>query len=54
MCGIEDPRNRENEKLFQELRLLNEKDLKKLFPDAEILHERVLGLSKSLIALKKN
>jgi len=37
---------------LREVRLLDKKELKQLFPDAEILCERVLGLTKSLIAVK--
>lgn len=37
---------------LQEVRLLDKQELKQLFPDAEILEERFLGLTKSLIAVK--
>ncbi|RMG50533.1 MAG: class I SAM-dependent methyltransferase [Acidobacteria bacterium] len=37
---------------LQGIRLLDERELRQLFPDAEIWHERVLGLTKSLIAIK--
>jgi len=37
---------------LQEVRLLDEQELRQLFPDAEIWHERVLGLTKSLIAVR--
>ncbi len=37
---------------LQQVRLLDERELRKLFPDAEIWHERVLGLIKALIAVK--
>lgn len=40
------------ESFMNEVRLLNKRDLKRLFPDADIVHERFLGLSKSLIAVK--
>jgi hypothetical protein len=37
---------------IQELRLLNERELRQLFPDAEIWRERFLGITKSLMAAK--
>ena len=37
---------------MNEVRLLNRTDLQQLFPDADIIHERFLGLSKSIIAVK--
>ena len=37
---------------LEEVRLLTERDLRQLFPDAEIWRERVFGLSKSLMAVK--
>lgn len=40
------------ENFLQEVHLLGKRELKQLFPDAEIWHERVLGLTKSLIAVK--
>jgi hypothetical protein len=40
--------------MLNEIRLLNKKDVKRLFPDAEIWQERFLGLTKSLIAAKNN
>jgi hypothetical protein len=36
---------------IQELRLLDEHDLRRLFPDAEIWRERFIGMTKSLIAV---
>jgi hypothetical protein len=36
--------------LLQEIHLLDEKGLRELFPDAEIWYERILGLTKSLMA----
>lgn len=38
--------------LLDELRLLDEGELRRLFPDADIWHERLLGLIKSLIAVR--
>jgi SAM-dependent methyltransferase len=37
--------------LLSELRLLDEKEFRRLFPDAEIWFEHFLGLTKSLIAV---
>ena len=42
------------ESFTNEVRLLNRSELQQLFPDAEIIHERVLGLSKSVIAVKNS
>ncbi|AEN73886.1 Methyltransferase type 11 [Rhodothermus marinus SG0.5JP17-172] len=39
--------------LFDEVHLLRPRDMKKLFPDAEIIFERFLGLPKSILAIKK-
>jgi hypothetical protein len=36
--------------LMQEICLLDEQSLRRLFPEADIWHERVLGLTKSLMA----
>jgi hypothetical protein len=38
---------------WEEITLLSARDLERLFPDAEIRRERVLGLTKSLIALRR-
>lgn len=38
---------------WEEITLLSERDLRRLFPDAEIHRERVLGLTKSLIAVRR-
>lgn len=35
------------------VRLLDSRQMRDLFPDAELTHERVLGFSKSLIAVKR-
>lgn len=40
------------DKFMNEILLLDEKELGHLFPDATIWHERVLGLTKSLIAVR--
>lgn len=37
---------------IQEIRLLDERQMRELFPDAEIRHERVCGLTKSLVAVQ--
>lgn len=39
--------------LVSEIRLLRKSELKVLFPDAAILHERFLGATKSLIAIRR-
>lgn len=38
---------------WEEITLLGERDLRRLFPDAEIHREKVLGLTKSLIAVRR-
>jgi hypothetical protein len=38
---------------WEEITLLGARDLRRLFPDAEIHRERVLGLTKSLIAVRR-
>ena len=39
---------------WEEITLLSSRDLQRLFPDAEIHRERVLGLTKSLIAVRRS
>lgn len=41
------------EQRLNRLRLLNAKEMKALFPDASLLRERFLGLTKSLIAVRR-
>jgi hypothetical protein len=38
---------------LREIRLLDRTEMRRLFDDAEIWHERVLGVSKSLIAVRR-
>jgi hypothetical protein len=38
---------------FRGMRLLGKKDLKELFPDAEIIEEKLMGITKSLIAVSR-
>jgi hypothetical protein len=38
---------------WEEITLLSARDLRRLFPDAEIRRERVLGLTKSLVAVRR-
>ena len=35
---------------LRDIRMLDERELRQLFPEAEIWRERVLGITKSLIA----
>jgi SAM-dependent methyltransferase len=45
--------NREQAKSFLAgIRLLNKHEMNELFPDCEIIHERLLGLTKSFIAVR--
>jgi 2-polyprenyl-3-methyl-5-hydroxy-6-metoxy-1,4-benzoquinol methylase len=37
---------------WEEIQLLSAQDLRRLFPDAKIMRERVLGLTKSLMAVR--
>ncbi|BBM69083.1 class I SAM-dependent methyltransferase [Rhodothermus marinus] len=39
--------------LYEEVRLLKPKEMRDLFPEAEIVFERFLGLPKSILAIKK-
>ncbi len=39
--------------IFDEVRLLRPKEVRDLFPDAEIVYERLLGFPKSIFAIKK-
>src|SRR3954469_11924585 len=38
---------------YREINLLSAREMRKLFPDAEIHRERVLGLTKSIIAVRR-
>jgi hypothetical protein len=38
---------------WEQIDLLSSNDMRRLFPDAEIHRERVLGLTKSLIAVRR-
>lgn len=46
------PSSEQCEDFLQEVRLLDEVEMGRLFPDASILRERLLGLTKSLIATR--
>lgn len=39
--------------LIQEIRLLDTREMKRLFPDCEIVREKIFGLTKSLIAVRR-
>lgn len=49
---IERPTQDECEKLVDEIRLLKLDDMRCLFPDSQIVAERFLGMTKSIIAVK--
>ena len=38
---------------YREINLLSARELQRLFPDAEIHRERVAGLTKSIIAVRR-
>jgi methyltransferase family protein len=38
---------------LRDIRLLSVRDMRRLFPDAEIVRERFLGITKSIIAMKR-
>jgi SAM-dependent methyltransferase len=46
------PTPQEVEDFLREIRLLNKPEMNQLFPDCEIIHERLLGLTKSFIAVR--
>jgi hypothetical protein len=46
------PPREECRKACREIRLLGARETRRLFPDAEIVRERFLGLTKSLIAVR--
>jgi len=50
---ISRPAGEQCDLFMEEISLLNKRDLQRLFPDADIWHERFCGLSKSLIAVKR-
>ena len=47
------PNRQECERFLAEVRLLDEKEMRELFPDAAIWREKFLGFTKSLIAVHK-
>ena len=49
---VERPSQVECERMIQEFRLLSKKEFQLIFPDAEIWEERLLGLTKSMIAVR--
>jgi ubiquinone/menaquinone biosynthesis C-methylase UbiE len=46
------PTAQEVEDFLGEIRLLSKREMNQLFPDCEIIHERVVGLTKSFIAVR--
>ncbi len=48
------PSQIECDRMIHELRLLSKRESQLIFPDAEIWHERFLGLTKSMIAVRYN
>jgi hypothetical protein len=50
---VKKPSAREVDAFLNEVRLLTLEDMKALFPDCQILKERVLGLTKSYIAVRR-
>lgn len=48
---IEKPSMIECDRMVSEIRLLGEREMKMLFPEARIIRERFLGLTKSLVAV---
>ena len=50
---VEKPDQETIDKFLREIRLLTVKDMRLLFPDAEIIRERFLGFTKSIIAIKR-
>lgn len=49
---IDRPSQAEIDALLEEVDLLSESDMRALFPDAQIVRERFLGMTKSIIALR--
>jgi hypothetical protein len=47
------PTDQQCESFLDEVRLLDEKEMREIFPDADMWEERVLGFTKSLIAVKR-
>ena len=47
------PDKKQSIRILRENRLLTAKDMRRLFPDAEIIRERAFGLAKSIIAIKR-
>lgn len=52
-CWIYKAGQKEVDELLHDITLLSVKDMRRLFPDAEIVRERFLGLTKSIIAVKR-
>ncbi len=51
---MERPSAEECERFMDEIKLLDEKETQTLFPDALIVSEKLLGIPKSIIAIRKN
>ena len=50
---VERPTQAEIDRLLDSIQLLDRRRLEQLFPDAEIIAERFLGMTKSLIAIRR-
>jgi hypothetical protein len=49
---VDRPSQEQIDALLEEVELLTEREMRALFPDAKIVKERFLGMTKSIIALR--
>lgn len=47
------PSREDIDRIAAEIRLLTKDEMRELFPDAEIIHERFPGITKSIIAYRR-